>query len=276
MTRRHYAAIPSYQLKPKTMTYRNDILSVLLKTLPDRALSTWTEGDMQRWWASHGICRYSSNRRNNFLGTLRKMIALAIRAGVLLSDPSSDLKRVPVRGKKLTLPPKNILLRIIESIRGQNQPYSLESACFVEFLAYSGCRVSEARGIKWSDISENSISVVGDSDGTKNYEIRSVPIVPDMRDLLDRMKLFSARDYLFTMKSPWNALNNACKRLKLPHMRVHDLRHLFATQCIEAGVDIPTVSRWLGHKDGGVLAMKTYGHLRDEHSLRAAQMVSFK
>jgi integrase len=59
---------------------------------------------------------------------------------------------------------------------------------------------------------------------------------------------------------------------KLTH---HDLRHLFATICIESGVDIPTVSRWLGHKDGGALAMKTYGHLRVEHSLAQAQRVSF-
>jgi integrase len=44
------------------------------------------------------------------------------------------------------------------------------------------------------------------------------------------------------------------------------MRHLFATSCIESGVDIPTVSRWLGHSDGGNLAMKTYGHLRQEHS----------
>jgi integrase len=55
----------------------------------------------------------------------------------------------------------------------------------------------------------------------------------------------------------------------------HDLRHLFATHCIESGVDIPTVSRWLGHKDGGALAMKTYGHLRREHSIAQAQRVSF-
>jgi hypothetical protein len=41
-------------------------------------------------------------------------------------------------------------------------------------------------------------------------------------------------------------------------------------------VDIPTVSRWLGHKDGGALCMKTYGHLRDEHSLSQAQRVSFR
>lgn len=44
---------------------------------------------------------------------------------------------------------------------------------------------------------------------------------------------------------------------------------------IESGVDIPTVSRWLGHKDGGALAMKTYGHLRNEHSQAMAQKVKF-
>ena len=41
------------------------------------------------------------------------------------------------------------------------------------------------------------------------------------------------------------------------------------------GVDIPTASRWLGHKDGGALAMKVYGHLRDEHSAAQAQRVKF-
>ena len=53
------------------------------------------------------------------------------------------------------------------------------------------------------------------------------------------------------------------------------LRQLFATRCIESGVDIPTVSRWLGHKDGGGLAMKVYGHLRREHSAAQAQRVRF-
>lgn len=32
---------------------------------------------------------------------------------------------------------------------------------------------------------------------------------------------------------------------------------------------------WLGHKDGGALAMKVYGHLRDHHSVAMAQKVSF-
>jgi len=38
-----------------------------------------------------------------------------------------------------------------------------------------------------------------------------------------------------------------------PEVSHHDLRHLFSTRVIESGVDIPTLSRWLGHKDGGAL-----------------------
>jgi hypothetical protein len=71
------------------------------------------------------------------------------------------------------------------------------------------------------------------------------------------------------------AINTACKKLGIARFTHHDLRHLFATRCIESGVDIPTVSRWLGHKDGGALAMKTYGHLRDQHSTNMAQKVLF-
>src|SRR6059036_4288174 len=71
------------------------------------------------------------------------------------------------------------------------------------------------------------------------------------------------------------ALDRACKKVGTDRITHHDLCHLFATRCIESGVDIPTVSRWLGHKDGGALAMRTYGHLRREHSLAQAQRVSF-
>jgi integrase len=71
------------------------------------------------------------------------------------------------------------------------------------------------------------------------------------------------------------ALTRACKTVGIKRITHHDLRHLFATLCIESGVDIPTVSKWLGHQDGGALAMKVYGHLREEHSVGMAKRVSF-
>jgi hypothetical protein len=66
------------------------------------------------------------------------------------------------------------------------------------------------------------------------------------------------------------ALDRACNKVGTGRITHHDLRHLFATRCIESGVDVPTVSRWLGHKDGGTLAMKTYGHLRRAQHLTGA------
>ena len=71
------------------------------------------------------------------------------------------------------------------------------------------------------------------------------------------------------------SMDRAAKAVGMARITHHDLRHLFATLCIESGVDILTVSRWLGHKDGVALAMKVYGHLRDQHSVNMAQKASF-
>src|SRR4030095_6744040 len=99
------------------------------------------------------------------------------------------------------------------------------------------------------------------------------------RDLFQRMRRERADEPLdasgFRVRGCQHPMNRAAKKIVFARITHHDLRHLFATICIESGVDIPTVSRWLGHKDGGALAMKTYGHLRREHSIAQAQRVSF-
>jgi integrase len=109
--------------------------------------------------------------------------------------------------------------------------------------------------------------------------VRRVPLIPDARALFERMRSDRASESLdtkvFRVNECQKALDHACKKVGIDRITHHDLRHLFATRCIESGVDVPTVSRWLGHKDGGALAMKTYGHLRDEHSIAQAQKVSF-
>jgi integrase len=85
----------------------------------------------------------------------------------------------------------------------------------------------------------------------------------------------SLTEKVFQVREAQRAIDRAARKVGIERIVHHDLRHLFATICIESGVDIPTVSRWLGHKDGGALAMKTYGHLRREHSIAQAQRVTF-
>jgi integrase len=143
-------------------------------------------------------------------------------------------------------------------------------------------RIGEVKFVTWSDVDFNKqqLFVRGDPDtATKNGETRYVPMIPELEKML--IELRSERQ-----KEPSNAtvmrafecehsMTNAAARIGMKRITHHDLRHLFATMCIESGVDIPTVSRWLGHKDGGALCMKTYGHLRQEHSFAQAQRVSF-
>ena len=104
-------------------------------------------------------------------------------------------------------------------------------------------------------------------------------MIPGARELFERMRqdrLGEASSLkVFLVRMCQKAMNRAAKKIGMARITHHDLRHFYATVCIESGVDIPTVSRWLGHKDGGALAMRTYGHLRREHSVAQAQKVSF-
>jgi integrase len=119
---------------------------------------------------------------------------------------------------------------------------------------------------------------------------RVIPLFADLEDLLKRVQdrrkrtatvavngepVAEQSDQIFRIGEAQKSINTACAALGVGRITHHDFRHLFATRCIEAGVDIPTISRWMGHADGGALAMKIYGHLQREHSDRMAAKVSF-
>jgi site-specific recombinase XerD len=49
---------------------------------------------------------------------------------------------------------------------------------------------------------------------------------------------------------------------------------MFVSRAIERGVDVKVVAQWQGHRDGGVLILQTYSHVRSEHSQRMAQLMT--
>ena len=69
--------------------------------------------------------------------------------------------------------------------------YSTHCADFASGLAFTGCRISEAREIAWRDVDFDAGEIVvrGDAEtGTKNWELRRVPLIPDARALFQRMR----------------------------------------------------------------------------------------
>ena len=55
-------------------------------------------------------------------------------------------------------------------------------------------------------------------------------------------------------------------RAKLPRIAFHDLRHYFISYAVMSGIDYMTIAKWVGHRDGGILIGKVYGHLADDHA----------
>jgi integrase len=233
-------------------------------------------------WASTYGKKASPTNYNNTIALLRHVLAIAIEAGVLYSNPAAALKRVAIRAKEIALPSTDKFNALLAEMRNGHSRYSPHCADFAAGLAFTGCRKGEAGQIRWRDVDFDAGEVVvrGDAETrTKNWELRRVPLIPDARALFERMRAERVDEPLdakvFAVRESQKALDRACKKVGTDRITHHDLRHLFATRCIESGVDIPTVSRWLGHKDGGALAMKTYGHLRREHSIAQAQRVTF-
>jgi len=51
---------------------------------------------------------------------------------------------------------------------------------------------------------------------------------------------------------------------------------MFITRAIEFGVDIKVIADWQGHRDGGMLILRTYSHVRPQHSQRMAQLMTME
>jgi integrase len=273
------------KIKPRTRAYYRERLRALEKSWP---LLSRTEvrkissGDCKAWAGRYGRIAAPTNY-NNTVALLRHVFAVAVEAGVIYANPAAAVKRAQLRPKEIALPSSEKFNAMVEEMRNGHGRFSRDCADFVEGLAYSGMRKGEANALEWRDVdfTANEIVVRGDAvTGTKGGEgWRRVPMIPDARTLFQRMRSECADEPLdakvFRVAECQKAIDRAAKKIGTARITHHDLRHLFATRCIESGVDIPTVSRWLGHKDGGALAMKTYGHLRREHSQAQALKVSF-
>jgi len=274
----------SHLLKPASKKYRGEVLDAIVKSWPGVEVADIrkiNEADCKAWSLRFGN-DYSPSRYNAALGILKGIFQIGVEAGSLYRNPAIGLKRARVRLKTLTLPTFEQFQAFVHELAKGGGRDSKNCADMVRFLAFGGFRIGEAANITWADcdFEKSEILVRGDTEtGTKNWSVRRVPMIPDMRQMLERLKTERAavqqQDTVMQVRECQKSMDRAASVVGMSRITHHDLRHLFATLCIESGVDIPTVSRWLGHKDGGALAMRVYGHLRDQHSVAMAQKVSF-
>ncbi|MEI8340811.1 MAG: integrase [Verrucomicrobiota bacterium] len=271
-------------LKPRTKDYYKDILDFTTKSWPGLEttdISKVTDRDCEEWLIKFRK-NYAPSVVNNSISVLRAIFKEAVGSGARYGNPADGLKRSKLRSKKLKLPSRAEFLSFVGIIETGGSRDSKNCADLVRFLAYSGLRIGESKHVSWRDVDfeKKKLYVRGDPvTGTKNSETRVVPMIQELATMLEKMRQERSDEsqdtHVMKIHECQKSMDRAAKIVGMERITHHDLRHLFATICIESGVDIPTVSRWLGHKDGGALAMKVYGHLRDEHSATQAQRVRF-
>lgn len=276
-----------HSLKPRTKKYYEERTTALLKSWPDLArqdVGKLSKTQCLAWSADFGK-QYSANAFNHTVSILKEMFEIGKELGARYDNPADSIKWIAIKPKMLRLPSSAEFAALVDSVRHAGGGFSRHCADLILFLAYGGFRKGEASNVLWRDVQmqpngEGNIHVRGDEQtGTKNSEERLVPIIPEMYQLLQRLLAEvgqpNPNSPVMQVKECQKAIDRAVNEIQIKRFTHHDLRHLFATRCIESNVDIPTVSRWLGHKDGGALAMRTYGHLRQEHSMSMASKVQF-
>jgi integrase len=140
----------------------------------------------------------------------------------------------------------------------------------VAFLVGTGCRLDEALMLKWDDVDiEHRLVTLRK---TKSGKARRVPIFDSVLSVLKEMKLQRGTEaYLWPGGRPGKRLSQpavrrpfkqACTRAGLPpQLRLHDLRHTFASLFLVDGGDIFKLSRILGHSSV-TITERTYAHLK--------------
>jgi integrase len=150
-------------------------------------------------------------------------------------------------------------------------------------MARCGSRASETLRLMWSDVDWGQQQLTIGSDGlSKNHESRAVDFNAALAELLEDMRsrsngsayLFPA-PRMFGEDAPARSLKEALYKARalagVDGFGYHDCRHYFISHAVMSGIDYMTIARWVGHKDGGVLIGRVYGHLNDEHAKRQAK-----
>jgi len=270
---KRWLAIHNGGLKASSANRNEGCVKELNKFFGELPVSDITSRNCEDWMVKRGEGITASTFNKDAL-VLRAVLEYAREDGLILDNPAKVVKLRKVVDKKIVIPTREEYEKLLEAIGSRAQ----ESMNLIQLLALSGMRLGEATRIVWREVDfvKGRFTVSGGDVGTKNGETRVVPLFPRLRTFLEAMKetcSSNTSEQIVPIDSTKTAMRLACADAALPHFTHHSLRHFFVSNAIEVGVDFKTIAAWIGHKDGGMLVAKTYGHLRSVHSTEMAKLM---
>lgn len=217
---------------------------------------------------------------------LRNVLRRAIDDGWLKTLPTENLRPLRWTVKKRSLVTAEEINQLCDA-SFEATKNGQQFSDYVKLMAYCGGRRNEVLRLTWADVDWERKQLTIGSDGlAKNRESRIVDFNSSLETHLKAMFEQRAPDSQYLFPSPQRGSKDIPAKsfvdsLKLTRdatglkINFHDCRHFFISLAVMSGIDYITIARWVGHKDGGVLIGKVYGHLSNEHTQRQVQRLVF-
>lgn len=225
---------------------------------------------LQQKGLKDGAAPGSVNRR---VILLRYMFNLAVRdwkvPGVT-SNPTHGIRLLPENNKKERYITAEEMARLYKAVQSSQNPML---QYIVAFLTLTGARRNEVLHATWKDfdLARGNWRIPD----TKSGHARHVPLNDGALRILDQMGGKSRSEYVFGNPKTghhythiFSAWNTARKNAGLPDVRLHDLRHTFASLLVNNGRSLYEVQKLLGHTQ--VKTTQRYAHLARETLIEAS------
>lgn len=261
--------------KPKTAEgYRVLIRRFIRPRLGTFRVSDVTRADVAALHAHMNDRPYQANRA---VAVLSKMFNLSEQWGWRpeMSNPCKYIKPYAEKKRERFLSPEEIS-RLGQVLRQVEQEGSETASAIlaIRLLLLTGCRMNEVLTLKWEHVKGDRLRLPDSKTGAK-----TIFLGPEAMDLLQRAQRVDGNEYvivgradgkhLHEIQRPWRRIR---ARAGLNDVRLHDLRHSFASVAVAHGESLPVIGKLLGHAQPQTTAQ--YAHLAEDPTQGAAARIS--
>jgi integrase len=241
--------------------------------LPLKSVSRYDVQKFHNELSTEGLSPASADHH---VKLMRRVLNLAVQWDMLEKNVLKNIPLLMVDNQVENYLKEDQLVRLVEVLRTDaNRP-----VCHIlMFLLSTGARLNEAIQAKWSQVdTENAVWRIP-ATNSKSKRTRSVPLNDSALWVLEQAALQGKFDCIFanpetgkpfvTITRIWYRLR---KQVGIEHLRIHDLRHSFASMLVSGGRSLYEVQQILGHSDPKVTMR--YAHLSTKALQEAASSAS--
>ena len=259
--------------KPLTRRSRDWVLnSLLLPAFGSLRLDRIGRAGVERWFDKYS--RAAPGGANMALGVLRQILRHAVACGHIAADPTAGIRRNP-----RPVPTRFLSAEEIARLHGvldgeaERDGSRRSQADIIRLLLLTGCRRGEIVRLRWGEVGGDMLNLADGKTGP-----RAVPLNGRARGIIAGRRRTGSPWVFPSPLNPdlplspnlplWRRIR---REAGLEDVRLHDLRHTFASQAVLHGVPLPVVAQLLGHRS--VSMTMRYAHVADRDAEAAAERV---